>query len=130
MIISTYQALAVALLAIVPGYITIYFWSRNKLWRGLTNDLQTVLKALALSAVLQVMLAPYTLSGLYPVRNTLDQHPWRVLMWSALLVLGLPYLLGTVGREISNWFETVREPIEPGRLARLISLLLGDTPPP
>ena len=54
MFVASFQALVVALLAIVPGYITIYFWSRNKLWRGLTNDLQTVLKALALSAVKRV----------------------------------------------------------------------------
>ena len=103
--ISTFEALIVALLAIAPGYITIFFWSRNKMWRGLTNDLQTVLKALALSAVLQVAVSPLTLYLLYPVRNALVNNPWQIVTWLVVVVFIAPYLAGTFSGKLSDWLE-------------------------
>jgi hypothetical protein len=96
------ESLVVLLLAIVPGYLAIYFWSRNKTWKGLSNDLQTVLKAVALSAVIQVLLAPLTIYEFYPVREHLDRHPIRLAIWLAIAVLILPYILGTVVARISD----------------------------
>lgn len=75
MLVGSFEALIVALLAIVPGYLTIFFWARNKLWPGLTNDLQTVLKSIAVSAVWQAVLSPWTLIRLYPSRDHLESVP-------------------------------------------------------
>ena len=63
-------ALAV-LVAVVPGYLTIFFATRNSTWRGLTGDLQTLLQSLALSVLMQALMAPVTLLWLYPVRDDL-----------------------------------------------------------
>jgi putative flippase GtrA len=90
------------LLAIAPGYLTIYFWSRNKTWKGLTNDLHTVIQGVVVSAVIQVLIAPITIWQLYPVRDHLDLHPVRVAAWSALALLVVPYLLGTVAARVSD----------------------------
>lgn len=102
MLVSSFEALAVALLAIVPGYITVFFWARNKDWRGLPNDLQTVLISIAISASLQVVLAPLTLWLLYPYRNNLESQPRLLLGWAILLVLVLPYLAGTLFGKLSD----------------------------
>ena len=111
MLVSSFEALAVALLAIVPGYITVFFWARNKDWRGLPNDLQTVLISIAISASLQVVLAPTTLWLLYPYRNNLEGQPWLLLGWAILLVLVLPYLAGTLFGKLSNTIaETAQAP--------------------
>src|SRR5260370_42698202 len=66
------------LLATVPGYLTIFFATRNSTWRGLTGDLQTILGSLALSVFIQALLAPATLVWIYPLRDDLIHHPVRV----------------------------------------------------
>lgn len=99
---STVVQLALLLTAIVPGYLTIYLWSRNKTWKGLQNDLQTVLKSVAISALIQVFLLPYVLWELYPVRDHVEQHPLRITGWLGLTVLVMPYLLGTVAARVSD----------------------------
>jgi Family of unknown function (DUF6338) len=132
MLVTSFQALAVALLAIVPGYITIFFWSRNKMWRGLTNDLQTVLKAVAISAVLQVVLAPYVLALLYPMRGDLAGHPWFLFVWAVLVVLLLPYIAGTLTGKASDWLELKShlKDEEQGWWVRLLLWLFPQAAPP
>jgi hypothetical protein len=144
MIITTFEALIVALLAIVPGYITIWFWSRNKMWRGLTNDLQTVLKCLAISAFLQVLIAPYTLIVLYPVRDNPAGYPWLFVGWLFVAVLLLPYVVGTAAGKATDWYEramlatanqkwAVGSSSPSGRnvvAARLLSWVLPEAAPP
>src|SRR5262245_13011645 len=102
MVPTSAAALAIFLTAIVPGYLTIYLWSRNKTWKGLQNDLQTVIKSITLSAVIQVLLLPYTLAVLYPVRDHLDLYPAQVAGWLVLTTLVLPYLLGSVAARITD----------------------------
>jgi len=72
------------LLAIVPGYLTVVSWSRARTWRGFPGDLQSVLQGLAISAVIQLILAPVTLWQLYPVRDV------------------VPYVLGTGVAKLEN----------------------------
>ncbi len=103
MVPTTTAALAIFLAAIVPGYLTNYFWSRNKTWKGLQNDLQTIIKSITLSAVIQVLVLPYALLQLYPVRDHLDLHPYRVAGWLILTMLVLPYLLGRVAAGVTDW---------------------------
>src|SRR5260370_42046756 len=65
------------LLATVPGYLTIFFATRNSTWRGLTGDLQTILQSLDLSVLMQPLLAPATLAWIYPVRDDLIHYPFE-----------------------------------------------------
>jgi hypothetical protein len=49
----------VVLLALVPGYLTLYLWRGTKTWeRPGASDLGTTLLALAASAVDQTLLSP------------------------------------------------------------------------
>jgi putative flippase GtrA len=99
---GTPLGVASLLLAIVPGYLTIYFWSRNKTWKGLTNDLHTIIQSVVVSSVIQVALAPVTLWQLYPVRNQLDVHPVRVAAWLFLVLLIVPVVTGTIAARVSD----------------------------
>lgn len=131
MLVTTFEALIVALLAIVPGYITIWFWSRNKMWRGLTNDLQTILKCLAISAALQVAIAPYTLIVLYPIRNNPADHPWPFFIWLIALVLLLPYTAGRLLNKATEVYEKVMLAAENKNIgARLLRVVLPEGAPP
>ncbi len=103
MVPTSTAALAIFLTAIVPGYLTNYFWSRNKTWKGLQNDLQTIIKAITLSAVIQVLVLPYDLLQLYPVRDHLDLYPYQVAGWLILSMLALPYLLGRIAAGVTDW---------------------------
>src|SRR2546425_13035447 len=88
------------LLATVPGYLTIYFATRNSTWRGLPGDLQTILQSLSLSVLMQGLLAPLTLLWIYPVRDALIHHPYRVAVWLMLVLLVLPFVVGVAGAHI------------------------------
>src|SRR5438270_6460582 len=91
---DTWVGLAVALLAIVPGFIATATWARARTWRGPSTDLRTVLQSLALSAAIQVVLSPLTVAWIVPIRNDLGSHPGRVAVWSFVTVLVLPLLAG------------------------------------
>lgn len=69
------QTVWILLLAIVPGFLAMSVWSRAKTWRGPRRDLHTVLYSLALSALIQLFLAPVTISWLLPVRQDLENYP-------------------------------------------------------
>ena len=90
------------LLAIVPGYLTVLFWSRARTWRGFPSDLQSILQGLAASAVIQLLISPVTLWQLYPIRDHLIDHPVRVLAWGTLAVLVMPYILGTGAAKLES----------------------------
>ena len=102
MVPTSTAALTIFLTAIVPGYLTIYLWSRNKTWKGLQNDLQTVIKSITLSAVIQLLLLPYVLVVLYPARDHLDRHPFQITVWLVLLTLLFPYLLGSIAARVTD----------------------------
>lgn len=50
MIPATLEALAVVLVAVVPGYIAVTLWARSKTWERPPTDLTLVLLAIMLSA--------------------------------------------------------------------------------
>lgn len=94
MLPATYQALTVALLAIVPGFLATATWSRAKTWRGFSADLTMVLRAIAGSLAIQVIVSPFTIWWLYPVRHHLDAHPWRIAAWITMVALAAPVVGG------------------------------------
>ncbi|MDT5233808.1 MAG: hypothetical protein QOI39_4308 [Mycobacterium sp.] len=95
MLPDTATALWVAFFAVVPGYVAVStFASRQKTWRGADSDLRTLLQALWVSAVIQIVAAPATLTKILPVRAHLDQHPLRVAIWGLLVVLVIPWVGG------------------------------------
>jgi hypothetical protein len=86
-------AIWVAFLAVVPGYVAVStFAGRQKTWRGSDTDLRTILQALWVSAIVQIVAAPVTLIAIYPDRSHLDQHPVRVAVWALLVVFVIPWM--------------------------------------
>ncbi len=118
------------LLATVPGYLTIFFATRNSTWRGLTGDLQTILGSLALSVFIQALLAPATLVWIYPLRDDLIHHPVRVAVWLALALLVLPFAVGVLAAHIGRWLFP-SSPLPPrSRFKRFMAWLIWPEPPP
>ncbi|SRR5216683_3038405 len=118
------------LLATVPGYLTIFFATRNSTWRGLTGDLQTVLQSLALSVLMQALLAPLTLAWIYPVRDDLIHHPFRAAAWLALVLLVLPFVVGVVTAHIGRRVFPPSAVQASSRLQRFIRWFIWPEPPP
>lgn len=118
------------LLAIVPGYLTVLWWSRARTWRGFPTDLHTVLQSLALSLVLQLVLLPVVLIEIYPVRDHLIDHPTRVAGWALLALVVLPYVLGTGAARVGDFvFPTgLRRP--PAGWRRFVAWFLRPAPEP
>lgn len=130
MLPSTFQALAVLLLAIVPGFLATSFWVRAKTWKGRGPDLLTILQSIAVSLVIQVVMAPLTTSWLYPVRAHLEKYPWRVSIWAALVVLVVPWAGGTL---LGRLADVVFDPIAigtGGSWRRTLGWLFRPAPPP
>lgn len=95
LVVPTSQvALAVLLLAIAPGYITVAAWGRARTWKGPSSDLRTIIQALVLSAVVQAILSPLTVFWILPIRAEWSSHPWRITIWIVLSVIVLPVVLG------------------------------------
>lgn len=130
MIPADYQALIVALLAIVPGFLATTFWSRTKTWRGRSPDLLTVIQSLAASAVIQVVMAPLTLIWLYPERNVLIRHPWHVFIWLLLTVLIIPIASGVAAARLSDIIFNPASPWIKGRPRRILAWIMPPAPPP
>ena len=102
MIPTTQVAVVIILLAMAPGYITVVTWARNRTWKGPASDLRTIIQSLVLSAVIQSVLSPLTALWIVPVRDHLDSHPFRIVVWVLLTVIVVPILIGEVGAKITD----------------------------
>lgn len=102
---TTFEALAIPVFTIVPGYLTIAAWSRAKTRTGLRTDLETTVRSIALSLVIQVLFAPITIRWIYPFwqSKTLASHPGDGGWWLFIVVLALPLLGGTALGLGSDW---------------------------
>lgn len=97
MVPATFEAVAVLLLAIAPGYVAILAWDRLRTWQGFSDQLDTVLKALTASLLIQVLMFPLAiLLGLYPLHGHPAHRAGALLFWLVLTVLALPILGGLV----------------------------------
>lgn len=67
MLPATLEALAVVLVALVPGYIAVTLWARSKTWERPPTDLTLILLAIIFSAVIQALLFPITIPWLWPI---------------------------------------------------------------
>jgi len=130
MLPTTFQALAVALLAIVPGFIATSAWARTKTWKGRGTDLWTVLQSVATSLVIQVLAAPVTLRWFYPVRDHLQAHPAAVALWAAMVVLVIPVLGGVLVGRLSDVIFNPRARVLHGRIRGLLASVWPPSPPP
>lgn len=130
MLPSNFQALVVILLAIVPGFVATRSWSRAKTYKGPGTDLSTVLQSLALSLVIQIILAPVTVRWLYPIRTHFDQYPARITTWLALAVLVLPVFGGTLYARLSDAIYNPYAPWLRGRLFRPLNWFFPPAPAP
>ncbi|MGI8824317.1 MAG: DUF6338 family protein [Chloroflexota bacterium] len=93
MLPTTFQALVVLVLAVAPGYIAIVTWARAKTWKGFSSDLDTVLRSLVVSALIQVPMAPLAVwFGLYPDLAQVGRRAWLLFIWLLLTVILLPLL--------------------------------------
>jgi len=129
---DTWVGLAVALLAIVPGFIATATWARARTWRGPSTDLRTVLQSLALSAAIQVVISPLTILWIVPIRDHLDTHPWRVALWFFLTVLVLPLVAGVA---VARTTDLLFDPRQSGhqehrRAAAVFARLFKEPSPP
>lgn len=72
---SSAEALFIAMLAVVPGFVATVVWARANTWKGAPGDLRLVLQSLALSLIIQAVAAPVTIVWLYPHRSALAEFP-------------------------------------------------------
>jgi Family of unknown function (DUF6338) len=119
------------LLAIEPGYLTIVTWSRSLTWGGLSNDLDTVLKALALSLVIHVLVAVPTLWFLVhqhidftknpwytDIQSLCKHNPWYVITWLAATVIivesntGIPCLDQVLSSQLKPFNKSTSYPFK------------------
>jgi hypothetical protein len=105
---ATFEALAVLLFAVVPGYLAIAAWSRAKTWAGLNTDIDTIVKSVAVSLAIQVAFSPITILWLYRYwrAGTLEAHPGDVAAWLFMVVLIVPLVGGTLAGLLSDGFFT------------------------
>jgi hypothetical protein len=117
------EALVIVLLAIVPGYTALAFYRRTDTYERPATDLRSVIPAIAVSFLIQVLVFPWTAWQLLPVRNDLISHPWRLWFWGLGVVVLVPVVGGLlVGR--------LTDPLlNRGGLTRLVLNLLPQVPP-
>lgn len=126
---ESWIGLIVALLAIVPGFIASATWSRARTWKGPSGDLRTILQSLALSAAIQVLISPLTVTWIVPVRHDALGHPWRLAVWLFIGVLTLPVLLGLAAAKLTDLLfdpsNGRRDSARVRRVSRALSALIG-----
>jgi hypothetical protein len=116
------EALAV-LLAIVPGYLAVSFWRRAKTWQQPSSDLGTLLPALAVSLVIQVVVSPLTIWLLLPVIGDLLHHPWNLVVWTYITVIVVPFVGGVGLGRLTDLYAAGRDRAEG------LAQLLPEVPP-
>jgi hypothetical protein len=108
----------VALIAVAPGFIATSVWSRVRSWRGADGDVRVILQSLVFTAIIHTVLAPLTLTVIYPVRETLLDHPVRLSVWVFLLVLVVPSLIGQLTARAANSVLPPDRALDPESRAR------------
>ena len=98
----TFEALAVVLIAVVPGTVARAAWSRGKTYQRPSSDIGLVIQAIVLSLVIQAVLFPVTAWILYPYRTHLDAEPVRVAVWLFLTAILVPLVGGYVTGRIAD----------------------------
>lgn len=114
-------ALITILLAVVPGFVATTTWARAKTWKGPTGDFRTMIESVALSAVIQLVMAPVTIAWIAPVRDRLDEFPERTALWFLLTVLVVPVSGGLVAGRLSDYLGDLKNVRVEGRLKRRIA---------
>lgn len=104
---ATFEALAILALAIAPGFLATSAWARAKTWKGPSGDLRTIIQALVISVVIQVVVSPLTLVWIYPKRNHLDQFPERIAVWLLVVVIIVPVVGGLLAGWITDTLSLV-----------------------
>jgi hypothetical protein len=99
------EALAVVLLAVVPGYLARTAWSRGKTFSPPTTDLTVVVQSIVASVVLQVILGPLTIALLWSVRDNVADYPWRVVLWAMTAVIVVPLFGGYLWGRVIEWTQ-------------------------
>jgi len=128
---TSWTALAVTLLAIVPGFIATATWARARTWKGPSSDLRTILQSLALSGAIQVVISPLTVAWIVPIRTHLANHPGRVAVWFLVAVLVLPLMLGLLAARLTDVIFRPGGAVErPNRLQRAIDAVVRAPVPP
>ena len=130
MLPDDFGTVGAALLAIVPGYVATSVWARARTWKGPAGDLKTVLQSLALSLVIQLVLAPVTISWLYPVRDELQRYPGRLAIWITLAVLVIPVAGGLGIGKLTNALTDPRSTLVRGRFRRSVARIWPAAAPP
>jgi hypothetical protein len=130
MLPGDFGTIGAALLAIVPGFLAQSVWARARTWKGPAGDLRAVFLSLALSVVIQLILAPLTLTWLFPVRHRLPEFPERVVTWVALAVLVIPVFGGVTVGKLTNIISDPESPRVRGRLRRAIAWIWPAGAPP
>jgi hypothetical protein len=106
------------LLAIVPGYLAVSFWRRAKTWQRPSTDLGTILPALAVSLVIQVVVSPLTIWLLLPVLGDLAGHPWNLVVWTYITVIVVPFAGGVGLGRLTDLYASGH--VRPHGLAELL----------
>jgi hypothetical protein len=130
MLPSTFPALAIILLAIVPGYVATSFWARTRTWKGRTTDLLTVLQSISVSVVIVGIMSFPAYWWFYADRDHLDLHPVRVVVWVLLTAYVVPMLGGIL---FGYLFDQLTEPTSmtfTGTIRRFLAPFLPAVIPP
>lgn len=128
---TSWVALVIAMLAVVPGFVASTLWARARTWKGPTGDLRTILQSLVLSAIIEVLLFPLTAVWIVPYLDTLvTDHLWRSASWLALAVLILPAVLGIGAARATDFLLPVTAPQPSQRVRRAVRWLVKPSAPP
>jgi hypothetical protein len=123
--------LLIALLAVVPGFLTVTIWARSRTWRGPTGDLRTILQALAISAVIQVLVFPVTSAVVVPHWREPDVYATSLFLWLLLTVLVLPVVLGIGTARATDWLFPLRaEDVQFGWVRQSLRMAIKPMSPP
>src|SRR5438876_5791884 len=86
------------LLAIAPGYMTIYFAAHGRTGPPPRHHLHLVLKSLVVSATLLAVIGPLAYTSLWSVRNDLNSHPVEVAFWMVAIFVLVLFVAGRASR--------------------------------